>query len=87
MTGPVPNKQDEPLHPEAFAHQLRLLKSVHCCRPVLYQGKQQFIRGLTVHHGGSGVGMIVWLAGNSDAIDSADVQIKPNTPAEESQHE
>jgi hypothetical protein len=86
MTGPVPNTQDEPLDPEAYAHQLRLLKSAHCCRPVLYQDKHQFIRGLTLHHGGSGVGMIVWLAGSKEAVDSADVQIKPNSQSEESNH-
>lgn len=86
MTGPVPNNQDEPLDPEAYAHQVRLLKSAHCCRPVLYQGQQQFINGLTVHHNGPGVGMIVWLAGNSNAIDSADVQIKPSSTSEEESH-
>jgi hypothetical protein len=53
---------------------------------VLYEGKQQFIRGLTVHHAGVGVGMIVWLAGNTEAIDSADVQIKPASPSEENKH-
>ncbi|MFC5548165.1 hypothetical protein [Massilia aerilata] len=83
MTGPVPNSQDEPLDLDAYAHQLRLLKSAHCCRPVLYQGKHQFINSLTVHHGGSGIGMIVWLKGITDAIDSADIQIKPTAPSEE----
>jgi hypothetical protein len=83
MTGPVPNNQDEPLAPEAYAHQVRLLKSAHCCRPVLYQGKLQFIKGLTLHHNGGRVEMIVWLAGNKEAIDSAEVQIKTNSPSEE----
>jgi hypothetical protein len=83
MTGPVPNKQDEPLDPEAYAHQVRLLKSAHCCRPVLYQGKHEYINGLTVHHAGAGVGMIVWLAGKQEAIDSAEVQIKNNSQSEE----
>jgi len=83
MTGPVPNSQDEPLDVEAFAHQLRLLKSAHCCRPVLYQGKHQFINGLTLHHNGGRIGMIVWLKGITDAIDSSDVQIKANSQSEE----
>lgn len=83
MVGPVPNNQDEPLDADAYAHQRRLLKSVHCCRPVLYQGQLRFINGLTVHHNGPGVGMIVWLAGISEAIDSADVQIKPSSMSEE----
>jgi hypothetical protein len=86
MTGPVSNTQDEPLDPEAYAHQLRLLKSAHCCRPVLYRGTHQFINGLTVDHGGSGVRMIVWLAGHSDAIDSADIEIKANSHSAESNH-
>jgi hypothetical protein len=87
VTGPVPNNQDEPLDPEAYAHQVRLLKSAHCCRPVLYQGKHEFINGLTVHHAGVGVGMIVWLAGNKDAIDSADIQTKPAVHSEENSNE
>jgi len=82
MTGPVANNQDEPLDLEAYAHQVKLLKSAHCCRPVLYQGKYQFINSLTVHHGGSGVGMIVWLKGITDAIDSTEVQIKPISHSE-----
>lgn len=86
MTGPVPNNQDEPLAPEAFAHQVRLLKSAHCCRPVLYQGKQQFINGLTLHHDAGRVGMIVWLKGSNEAIDSSEVEIKPSSPSEEKDH-
>jgi hypothetical protein len=76
MTGPVPNNQDEPLDPEACRHQLQLLKSAHCCRPVLYQGRHQFINGLTLVQDGGRVAMIVYLAGMAGGIDSKDVQIK-----------
>jgi hypothetical protein len=76
MTGPVPNNQDEPLDPEAYKHQVLLLKSAHCCRPVLYQGRHQFINGLTLLQDGGRVAMTVYLAGKKDGIDSQDVQIK-----------
>lgn len=76
MTGPVPNNQDEPQDPAAYEHHRLLLKSMHCCRPVLYQGRHKFIHCLTLHHNTSRVGMTVYLNGIPDALDSADVHIK-----------
>jgi hypothetical protein len=86
MTGPVPNDQDEPLDPQAYIHQVRLLKSAHCCRPVLYQGSNQFINSLTIHHDGGRVAMDVYLAGNAGAIDCQEIQIKSN-PTNEPTHD
>jgi len=43
VTGPVPNNQDEPNDVEAYRHHLLLLKSMHCCRPVVYEGLNQFM--------------------------------------------
>lgn len=76
MTGPVDADQVEPLDPNAYKHQARLLKSAHCCRPVVHQGLHQFINGLTLYHDGGRVAMLVYLAGMKDGIDSSDVQIK-----------
>jgi hypothetical protein len=76
MTGPVPTNQDEPLDPAAFHHQLLLLKSAHCCRPVVYRGLNKFINGLTLHQDGGQVAMTVYLAGSAEPIDSAQVEIK-----------
>lgn len=77
MTGPVDTSQSTPLDQDAYKHQLLLLKSAHCCRPVLHQGLHQFINGLTLYHDGGRVAMLVYLAGKPDGIDSSEVQIKP----------
>jgi hypothetical protein len=82
MTGPVPNNQDEPQDPAMYQHHLLLLKSMHCCRPVLYQGRKRFISCLTLHHDTSKVGMTVYLAGAPEALNSMDVQIKLNYETE-----
>ena len=85
MTGPVNADQVEPLDPIAYKHQLLLLKSAHCCRPVVHQGLKQFINGLTLYHSGGRVAMIVYLAGNSEAIDSTAIRIwSEGTPTEPS---
>lgn len=75
MIGPVDASQDEPLDPEAYRHQLFLLKSMHCGRPVLHQGRRQFISCLTVNQSGCDIDMIVYLAGKPGSIDSTEIQI------------
>ena len=76
MTAPALDTQDEPLDPGAFAHHLLLLKSAHCCRPVIYRGLHKFINSLTLYQDGGRVSMTVYLAGSAEPIDSAQVQIK-----------
>ena len=70
--------QDTPLDEDAYKHQLLLLKSAHCARPVLHQGTKQYINGLTLYHAGGRVGMIVYLAGKKDTFDSTEIQIQPS---------
>lgn len=78
MSSPVSNDQDELFDPEAYKHQLLLLKSAHCARAVLHRGLHQFINGLTLHQGPGGrIEMTVYLAGVTGGIDSKDIQIKP----------
>jgi len=76
MTGPVPNNQDEPNDVEAYRHHLLLLKSMHCCRPVVYEGLNQFITCLTANRDGGHISMTVYLAGKPGAIDSSQIQIQ-----------
>lgn len=76
MSAPFDADQVEPLDPNAYKHQARLLKSAHCCRPVVYRGLHQFINGLTLYHDGGRVAMLVYLAGKPDGIDSNEIQIK-----------
>lgn len=77
MTGPVNTTAIEPLDPGAYRHQLLLLKSAHCARPVLYQNRNRFINSLTLYQDGGRVSMTVYLAGSKEGIESTDVQIKP----------
>lgn len=77
MTGPVPTNQDTPLDPGAYRHQMLLLRSAHCARPVLYQGRNRFINSLTLYQNGGRVSMMVYLAGSKEGIDSSEIQIKP----------
>lgn len=85
MTGPVPNNQDEPNDPAAYRAHLLLLKSMHCARPVLYQGKKQFITCLTANRDGGRISMLVYLAGKPGGIDSKEIEVQPTnkegTPA------
>jgi hypothetical protein len=78
MIGPVDATRDEPFHPDRCRHQLLLLKSLHCCRPVLYQGLRQFIRCVTANQSGCDIDMIVYLAGKKEGVDSREVEIVPD---------
>lgn len=77
MTGPVATSQDTPLDPAAYRHQMLLLRSAHCARPVLYQHRNCFINGLSLYQNGGRVSMTVYLAGSKEGIGSTEVQIKP----------
>lgn len=79
MTGPVPTNQDEPNDPAAYRAHLLLLKSMHCARPVVYQGKNRFISCLTANRDGGHISMTVYLAGMTDGIDSSEIEIKHAT--------
>jgi hypothetical protein len=79
MTGPVETNQDEPLDPHSFKHQLLLLKSLHCAKPVVFEGRRQFIQCVTANQSGCDVEMLVYLAGRKDAIDSAQIEIMTTT--------
>lgn len=76
MTGPVPTNQDEPNDPGTYREHLLLLKSMHCARPVVYQGLNQFITCLTANRDGGHISMTVYLAGKIDSFDSSEIQIK-----------
>lgn len=67
---------DTPLDQQAYKHQLLLLKSAHCARPVLHQDRNHFINALSLYQDGGRVSMTVYLAGMKEGIDSKEVQIK-----------
>lgn len=76
MTGPVQGTQDEPNDPNAYKHHLLLLKSMHCARPVVHEGLNQFISCLTANRDGGRISMTVYLAGKVGGFDSKEIQIK-----------
>lgn len=85
MTGPVSNNQDEPNDPVAYREHLLLLKSMHCARPVVHKGLNQFITCLTANRDGGHISMTVYLAGKPGGIDSSEIEVRPTnkegTPA------
>ena len=85
MTGPVPGNQDEPNNPAAYREHLLLLKSMHCARPVVHKGLNQFITCLTANRDGGNISMTVYLAGKTEGIDSNEIEVRPTnkegTPA------
>lgn len=76
----VTGDQAEPLDPAGYKHHLLLLKSAHCCRPVLYRGVKKFIHTLTLYRDGGGQTMTVYLSGISDGIDSSEIEILADGP-------
>ena len=75
MTGPVDTSRDVPFDLDAYRHQLLLLKSLHCGRPVLHKGRAQFIQCLSANRSGCDLPMTVYLAGMEAGIDSTEIQI------------
>lgn len=86
MTGPIESRHDVLFNPDAFRHQLLLLKSLHCARPVLHEGRMQFIQCLSVNLSGCDFQMTVYLAGKQAGVDSSAVQIPADEPREEETH-
>jgi len=76
MTNFIDCNPNEPNDVEAYRQHLLLLKSMHCCRPVVYEGLNQFITCLTANRNGGRISMTVYLAGKPGAIDSSQIQIQ-----------
>ncbi len=57
-----------PLDAEACTMQLALLKSLHCCRPVVVDGKEEFIQVVHSRQSGGRIEMEVWLTGKPDPV-------------------
>ena len=64
-----------PLDPEAYRHQMPLLKAMHHATPVMVDGKQQYLQVLTPRLAGGRVQMDVYLQGNPVAIDSSKITL------------
>lgn len=82
MTGPIPNNQNQPNDPAAYQEHLLLLKSMHCARPVSYQGPNQFITCLTANRDGGHISMTAYLAGKTGGIHSSEIGVPPTNKEE-----
>jgi hypothetical protein len=69
---------DEPLAPETYRHHQLLVKSAHCARPVVCDGKNAYISCLTMNRAGGAWDMTVYLAGDPTPRDSREITITTN---------
>ena len=60
-----------PLDQDEYKRQALLLRSLHCARPVLLDGRQQYIHTLTTSQAGGRIEMTAYLAGSPAPIDAA----------------
>lgn len=68
-------EQAGPLDPEAYRHQMLLLKAMHHAYPVVHEGRQQFLQVLTPRLAGGLVLMDVYLQGRPAPIDSNEITL------------
>ncbi len=73
--GGVDTSSYSPLDADVYRHQERLLRSLHCARPVKFHDKECFIHTLSLSVAGGHVEMTVYLTGDSTPIDSGKVEV------------
>lgn len=64
-----------PLDRAEYAHQARLLLALHSARPVLLDGRQQFLHTVRAQLAGGRIEMEVYVTGNASVIDSANLTL------------
>jgi hypothetical protein len=60
----------------AAKHERLLLRALQTAHPVLYQGKQRFVKSLSVQLYGGGTQSSLYLSGLSDEVPAEQVQIQ-----------
>lgn len=68
-----------PLDKDACTHQLTILKAMHCTRPLLYKGRENFVQVVNVRLLGGRIEMDVWLTGNPERVDPSELSV-PASP-------
>jgi hypothetical protein len=66
-----------PLNEAAMLRDLKLIKSMHCCRPVVVDGRQEFIHTVSAAQAGGRIETLVYLTGNSTPVLAEQVIIQP----------
>lgn len=64
-----------PLDRAEYARQARLLLALHSARPVLLDGRQQFLHTVRAQLAGGRIEMEVYVTGNAAVIDSTDITL------------
>ena len=77
MSTTLPAPAFEPLDAEACKQHLVLVKSMHCCRPVLVAGKEEFVQVVNARLAGGRIEVEVWLTGGADPVDMKLITLPP----------
>lgn len=73
----IPAATYEPLDADEYKRQAALLKSLHCCRPVLYEGKERFIQVMHARQAGGRIEGEVRLTGGPESVDLKLIEFPP----------
>lgn len=65
MTSDITAPDFEPLDEKEYMLQLKILKTLHCARPVLVDGKEEFIKVVHARQSGGRIEMEVWITGRA----------------------
>ena len=68
-------QQHGPLDKDAYTHQARLLLALHSARPVVVNGRQQFIHTIRAQQAGGRISMDVYLAGQAHHTDVTEIEL------------
>lgn len=72
-----------PLDPEEYKRQLLLLRSLHCARPVILDGKQAYIHTLSASQDGGHIEMTAYMTGDPTPVDATRLVVElPNARTE-----
>lgn len=73
----IPAPTYEPLDAEACKQHLALVKSMHCCRPVLVDGKEEYLQVVNGYQEGGRIQVDVWLTGVPAPVDMKLIEFPP----------
>lgn len=76
MNAPLNSTEYGPLDEAVYRHQSLLLRSLHCARPVMLDGRQQYIHTISASQDGGHIEMTVYMAGDPTPISSTSIEVK-----------
>lgn len=70
MRGAITAPDYAPLDQDEYKRQALLLRSLHCARPVMFDGRQAYIHTLSASVAGGRIEMTAYLTGDPTPIDA-----------------